>query len=521
MTPVVIYARYSSHAQTELSIEGQLRDCYAFCEQHDFQVVGEYIDRAISGRTDERPDFQRMIFDAQKQAFRFVVVWKLDRFARSRYDSAFYKAKLKKYGVKVMSVTENITDDPEGIILEGMLESLAEYYSANLSKHVKRGLRESVLQKNVIGSAPYGYRVKDRKLILNDHTAPIVQFIFNQYDSGVGSKAIANTLNARGERTITGRPFTVNTINQILTRERYTGIYVHEDTIVEDYCPVIIEKDLFDRVQTRLAANKRAPAAAKAEEPYLLQGKLYCGHCGAAMVGESGRGKQGYTYKYYSCRSRKKHHTCDKRNERKETVEAAVVDQTIKYILSEKKLHQIATRVMKEFETDTTAQEIEVLRRRRAALDESVANVVDTLAVCPERSRQQLVAKLDQLTGQQQEVDERIDQLRHVIPIQMNEAALIAWIKQFCDGDPEDPDFREHIIDTFIGRVYIYDNSMLIFYNIGDKCVTSTTSADNCSDSVNSEGFGFDCARLTFSGQIRTPRLVSVRRDGFAILFPK
>lgn len=521
MTPVVIYARYSSHSQTELSIEGQLRDCHAFCEQHDFQIVGEYIDRAISGRTDERPAFQRMIADAQQQSFRFVVVWKLDRFARSRYDSAFYKAKLKKCGVKLISATEAITDDPEGIILEGLLEAMAEYYSANLSKHVKRGLRESVMQKNVIGSAPYGYRLKDRKLILNDHTAPIVQFIFDQYDSGIGSKAIADTLNARGERTTTGKPFTVSTINQILTRERYTGIYVHGDTIVEDYCPIIIEKDLFDRVQRRIAANKRAPAAAKAAEPYLLQGKVYCGHCGAAMVGESGYGRQGFNYKYYSCRNRKKRHTCLKQNEKKDVLETNVVVKTVRYILNEKHLNQIAVRVMKEFETDTTAQEIEVLRRRRTALEEAAANIVDTLTVCPERSRQQLVEKLDQLTGQQQEIDERIDQLRHVIPVQMNEAALIAWIKQFCDGDPEDPAFRERIIDTFINRVYVDDNSLIIIYNIGDKCVTSIKSTDNLSDSASIEGFGFDCARQTFSGQIRTPRLVSVARDGFAVLFPK
>ena len=138
-----IYARYSSHSQQEQSIEGQLRDAYAFAEREGYKVIGEYCDRAISGRTDDRPQFQKMIADAAKKQFQVVIVWKLDRFARNRYDSATYKAKLKKYGVRVISATEAITNDPEGIILEGLLESMAEYYSANLSKHVRRGLRES------------------------------------------------------------------------------------------------------------------------------------------------------------------------------------------------------------------------------------------------------------------------------------------------------------------------------------------------------------------------------------------
>ena len=124
-TNAVIYARYSSHNQTEQSIEGQLHDGYAFAERNGYQVIGEYIDRALTGTKDQRPDFQRMIRDAEKRQFQVVIVWKLDRFARNRYDSAIYKAKLKKYGVRVVSVMENITEGPEGIILEGLLESMA------------------------------------------------------------------------------------------------------------------------------------------------------------------------------------------------------------------------------------------------------------------------------------------------------------------------------------------------------------------------------------------------------------
>ena len=121
MKKACVYARYSSHSQTEQSIEGQLRDAYAFAEREGYTIVKEYIDRAQSGTKDTRTEFQRMIADAPKHQYEIVIVWKLDRFARNRYDSAIYKSKLKKENIRVVSVMERIEDNPEGIILEGML----------------------------------------------------------------------------------------------------------------------------------------------------------------------------------------------------------------------------------------------------------------------------------------------------------------------------------------------------------------------------------------------------------------
>ena len=125
----VVYARYSSDNQREESIEGQIRDCRTYAEYNGIDIVGEYIDRAFSAKTDDRPDFQRMVSDSSKKLFDVVLVWKLDRFARNRYDSAFYRYTLRKNGVKLISVKENISDGPEGIILESMIEGMAEYYS--------------------------------------------------------------------------------------------------------------------------------------------------------------------------------------------------------------------------------------------------------------------------------------------------------------------------------------------------------------------------------------------------------
>ena len=130
----VVYARYSSDNQREESIEGQIRDCRAYAEYNGIEIVGEYIDRAFSAKTDDRPDFQRMIADSAKKLFDVVLVWKLDRFARNRYDSAFYRYTLRKNGVRLISVKENISDGPEGIILESMIEGFKRSNGHNKSK---------------------------------------------------------------------------------------------------------------------------------------------------------------------------------------------------------------------------------------------------------------------------------------------------------------------------------------------------------------------------------------------------
>lgn len=158
----VIYARFSSHTQTEQSIEGQLRECYDYAKRHDLLIVGEYIDRALTGTTDKRPNFLQMIDDSKKKTFDYVLVYQLDRFARNRYDSANYKAKLKKNGVRVLSAKVNITEDASGILIEGVLESMAEYYSAELSQKVRRGIRESLSKGYFIGGYIYGFGYKQR-----------------------------------------------------------------------------------------------------------------------------------------------------------------------------------------------------------------------------------------------------------------------------------------------------------------------------------------------------------------------
>ncbi|GHU94446.1 hypothetical protein FACS1894208_05530 [Clostridia bacterium] len=209
-----IYARYSSTNQSEQSIEGQLRECRAFAEREGYNVVGEYIDRALTGRTDERPQFQKMITDSASGAFQFIIVWKLDRFSRNRYDSAFYKNILKKNGVRVVSATERISSDPEGIILEGVIEAMSEYFSANLAQNVRRGQRENMVNgRHVGGYAPYGYEIIDKKLVVVEQEAAVIRYAFEEYANGTPVVDLSKQLAVKGLVSRKGTPVSFSTLH--------------------------------------------------------------------------------------------------------------------------------------------------------------------------------------------------------------------------------------------------------------------------------------------------------------------
>ena len=243
----VIYARYSSDNQREESIEGQLRECKEYAERNDITILGTYIDRALSAKTDNRPEFQHMIKDSAKGLFDVVLVWKLDRFARNRYDSARYKkllqgkvaegpSLLKKNGVKVISARGNISEGSEGIILEAMLEGYAEYYSAELSEKVIRGLTDNALKcKYNGGTVPIGYYIDEQQYYqIDPKTAPVVLEMFTRYSEGATMQELVNLLNDRGMRSIRGGKITLNIMNNLLKNRRHMGEYSYRDVVKED-----------------------------------------------------------------------------------------------------------------------------------------------------------------------------------------------------------------------------------------------------------------------------------------------
>ena len=337
MKKAVIYARYSSHSQRDESIDAQLRECHEYAVKNDYIIIEEYCDRALTGKTDNRASFQKMIKDAKNNKFNYVLVYKLDRFARNRYDSAMYKNILKKHNIKVVSIKENISDSPEGIILESVLEGMAEYYSANLSQNIKRGMTENALKCRFNGSGcPLGFRITpDKYYEIDEPTAKIVREIFSMYAIGKTSAEIIRHCNMKGYKTSKGQEFNKSSIGRILTNERYKGTYKHGDVVIENGIPAIIDKELFEKVQIMVKRNYEARGRSSASIDYLLSGKLYCGHCGEKMTGISGTSKTGKKHYYYKCNSRKNNHSCEKENENKDWLETVVVKTTVEQVLTD------------------------------------------------------------------------------------------------------------------------------------------------------------------------------------------
>ena len=244
-----IYARYSSNNQTEQSIEGQIRVCREFAQRNGIVIVGPYIDRATTGTNDNREQFQKMLKDSDKKSFDYVLVYKLDRFSRNKYEMAIHRKHLKDNGVKILSVMENIPDSPEGILLESLLEGMNQYYSEELSRKTKRGMHETRLKGNFDGGiVNYGYSVVGNKVVLNEEEAPIVRQIFTDYANGKTVVDIAKELRARGIRN-RGKIFQDHTIYVLLRREKYTGIYRTNGVTYDNIYPRIVPQEIFDAVR--------------------------------------------------------------------------------------------------------------------------------------------------------------------------------------------------------------------------------------------------------------------------------
>lgn len=473
MKNAVIYARYSSHGQTEQSIEGQLRVCNEYAEREGYTIVGQYIDRALTGRNDDRPDFQRMISDAKKKAFEYVIVYKLDRFARNRYDSAIYKHKLKQYGVKLLSAMENIGDNPESIILEAVLEASAEYYSVDLSQKIKRGRRESALKGKFIGGGiPTGYKTIGGALVIDEATAPHIKKAFEQYAAGVPKKDIIEGLNASGLRTKQGKPLGHSALAKALSCEKYVGVLDQSGIRTENGCPALIDKATFDKVQARIEENKHRGGKFKANVEYLLSGKLFCGHCGSSMQGVAGTGKGGNRWYYYSCFKRRKRE-CDKKHEKKDFIEWYVVEQTVQYVLTPPRIQAIAAAVVAQYDSEFNNDKVAELEKRIAWLDREIRKIVDGVLDIPKSGRQPLYDKIEAYGAEKEDLEIDLAKLRIANEIRFTEADIIAWLKQFCKGDLFDMDFRKRIIDVFINSVYLFDDKVIIYYNVrGGKQVS-------------------------------------------------
>ena len=460
----VIYARYSSDNQREESIEGQLRECKEYADYNDIEVVGEYIDRALTAKTDNRPGFQRMIQDSGKKLFDLVLVWKLDRFARNRYDSAFYRYTLRKNGVKIISVKENISDGPEGIILESMIEGMAEYYSANLSQNVKRGFHENALKGKWNGGAvPLGYKVVDHKLIVDEETAPIVTLAFQLCADGKTAKEVYNYFKEKHICRPNGRTIAYNSVLYLLANRVYIGEYNHSGVVLEDAVPALVSKELFEQVQGVIQKHSIAPAAHKEENDYLLTTHLYCGHCNALMTAYSGTSKNGTTYRYYIC-NRARKHLCTNKKIEKEKIENFIVSKTMKFLNDDAIVDRLAQLLFDlQYEENTLLPRLESQIAEKKKEIENIVSAIQRGVVSDT-----LIQRLNELEEQKKAFEEQAAIERKTSPTFTKEQFKTTLLN-FRKIDISTKEGKAKLINTFVGRIYVFDDHIKIVYNIDGK----------------------------------------------------
>ena len=486
----VIYARYSSDNQREESIEGQIRECTAYAEKNGITVIKHYIDRAFSAKTDNRPEFQQMIKDSEKRLFDIVLVWKLDRFARNRYDSAHYEYQLERNHVKLVSATEPISDSPAGIMVKSMLTGMAEYYSAELSEKVVRGMTENVLKgKYNGGTIPIGFKVDEEKFFQVDPLkAPFVVEAFQRYNDGATMKELMNWLNDSGVTTNRNQKFTYNSVQKLLTNKRYIGENHFKDIVMPDSIPAIVDKDLFEEVQLKIKKNSRAPARHKAEDDYLLTTKLFCGMCGAMMFGECGTGRNKVVHHYYKCATAKRFKTCKKKTVRKEWLEDLVIAETMKLIQDDSVIDAIVAEVMELQDRENTT--LPLLEKQMREVENDIENMLNAIqaGVLTNSTK----SRLEKLEAQQKELEIRIAEEKIARP-RLSENQVRFWLTRFRKLDPNVKSHRETLINTFVNAVYLYDEKVLITFNYKDGTKTITFDEIAAKNAPGGNGSDLGC----------------------------
>lgn len=462
----VIYARFSSHSQREESIEQQVAECRAYAARRGWTVLDVYPDEAISGTVEDRPQFQKMIADAEKGAFGHVVTYKVDRFARDRLDSAIYKSRLRQMGITVDYAREDMPDGPIGILIEGMLESQAEFYVANLRQDVIRGHRYNADHALSNGPLPYGYKRVDAEghIEIDPPAAAVVRQIFERYAAGFRVREIAEDLNERGITTKTGKPWRNTSFKKLLDNERYKGVYIYDDVRIEGGMPRIIDDELFEKVKRRREYMSHAPATA--DEIYALTGKVYCGRCGSLMSGAYGTSRHGVRYYYYECTGRKRKTTsCTRRAVNRDKLELAVAE-LVQSSMTDEEIDRIAdeAEAMMRAELEKTSEE-DMIKAQLSDCRKRKANVLKTLEMVASSS---MANRLVELEEQERRLEARLvmEQARSRA---FDRDEFVAFLRVIRTGDVRDPEFRQTLFDVYVSRVYVYDDTFTVDLNSGAR----------------------------------------------------
>lgn len=464
----VIYARYSEGPrQTDQSIEGQVADCEAFAREKEIRIIKVYADRHISGKSvDGRDAFQQMMRDADRHLFDAVIVWKVDRFGRSREDIAVNKIRLRKAGVQLMYARESIPEGPEGILLESLMEGLAEYYSADLRQKVMRGMKETAKKGRFPGHLPIGYKKDpDGRIAIDGPAADAVRDVFRMHIAGASTKDLQQLLTDRGILSRTGRPVAPAVVGRILRNEAYLGRFRIQDVDVP--APAIIDDATFREAAKHFRTSRRN-GAGTAKVEYLLSCKCFCAKCGKLLRGAGGTSHTGAVHYYYRCPSK------DIRAVQRDKLEELVLQAACRDVLTNTMIDRITARIMEiQAETDEAAA-VKALKKRLQDCRRKQKNLMIALENGPSRA---ISARLSELEAEEEDLRQQIDfvAVQHVM---IPEEAVRGWLRSFAAGDKSDPAFRRRLLETFVSRVVVSDDSAVVYYNVTSAGSTADHEVD-------------------------------------------
>ena len=464
----IIYARYSSHNQRDVSIEQQIEACRKHAAELGLTITDTYEDRAISGRTDNRPAFQRMMRDAEDGKFQYVLAWKSNRMGRNMMQAMVNESRLMDCGVKVFYAEEDFDDSAAGRFALRSMMNVNQFYSDNLAEDVRRGLMDNASKCMANGRQPLGYkRGEGGKVVVDEPAAAIVREIYTRIASGEMFMDIARDLNRRGIKTQSGSEWNKSSFNVLCRNERYRGIYIYGDTRIEGGIPPIVDDVLWYKVQEVLKVKKsKNRHHCPSDEDYLLTGKLRCGKCGGYMIGMSGRSKTGDVHHYYACQNRRVGHTCDKKNIRRDVVEPAVAQAIKQYCLTDDAIEWITDQTIAYWEDEDRKLQIDSIENDLSAVQSSISNVMKAIemGVITETTRDRLI----ELERKQTDLKSKLALAKEEI-VHVDRKDLISSLLAFRHGNVHDRAYQEKLFNAFLIAVYVYDDDhlKLVFNSFG------------------------------------------------------
>ena len=460
-----IYARYSSHNQKDVSIDQQIDACKKWAASHGYTITQRvYHDHAVSGRTDNRPEFQQMLKDAESGAFNFVIAWKSNRMGRNMLQAMVNEARLNDLGVKCLYVEEDFADTAAGRFALRNMMNVNQFYIENMAEDVIRGMMDNAKKCKINGRIPLGYkRADDGTYAIDDANAAVVREIFQRVIDGWSITDIMLDLNSRHIKTGMGREWHLQSFQTLLTNENYIGVYKFNGLRIDDGIPPIIAREDFERVQQILKSKDKPRGVQRNNRKYLLTGKCFCGLCGSPMGAQCGTSKSGEKYRYYMCNRRRYDHACTKQNVPRDELENAVINTIRSELMSDEFVEWIVSGYKKALcQIDISG--VEKLKAELNAVNTKLDNILKAIEAGIWNDQTQ--ARMTELQATRKELENQIRVEEIELP---TEDDIRKSLLDLRNGDLNDRAYMAELIRVFVRAVYVYDDTIKIAFNYGKE----------------------------------------------------